>query len=102
MRHGRHRQHRRESRVVKLPIKADTRRSIHFDTGVWRYRISKWWVIFWSPKEEKTVVSLSRFTGWSWYGLERAAWKGGGPKVGPSEVKAYIVKHLGSKLGCPQ
>lgn len=91
MRHHRHQKERQTTPREQKPPKGF--RKLHIVGEVWHYRITKAGISIIGPQRERAFVDMSVFTGWDNDTLERASWKGYWPKIGPSHVKAYILKY---------
>lgn len=89
---GRRESHRNPAICPSRPT--PLRRRIHLADGIWRYAIGRGGITIQRPDGEKVKIDMSTFTGWSWYDLEKAAYKGGGPCIAPSDVSDYIERHL--------
>jgi len=82
----------------KPPRPKHLRRKVHFPNGeVWTWRFG-WNVLIREPDGLTTHrVPLTALTGWTVADLERSAYKGYGPGIGPGLVKEYVEKHLRRK-----
>lgn len=68
-------------------------RKVHRHEGIWQYKINGCWNIFlYSPKNNKTTISMSDFTGIPSDVIDRNADKGHYPAIGPGDIDKYIDK----------
>jgi hypothetical protein len=75
-------------------------RSVHIQGVEWQFRIKGGGISIWDPNDKHYHIRWNVFTGWDNDTLERAAWKGYWPKLGPGDIKDWILTHDLSRL-CP-